>query len=45
MPWFHTARLDGGAWGFSIVVASCILIITGIEKWIRYKYFKSTNAS
>jgi hypothetical protein len=27
MPWFHTARLDGGAWGFSFVVASCILII------------------
>ena len=43
--WIHTARFDGGAWGFSFVVASSILITIGVEKWIRYKYFKNPNVS
>jgi magnesium-transporting ATPase (P-type) len=39
--WFHTAPLMADAWGFSFSVAFSILIIIGIEKWIRYKYFKN----
>lgn len=39
--WFHTAPLNAEAWGLSFIVAFSILIIIGIEKWIRYKYFKN----
>jgi len=42
--WFHTARLNQEAWGFSLLVAFSILIIIGAEKWIRYNYFKNVDA-
>lgn len=42
--WFHTARLNQEAWGFSFLIAFSILIIIGAEKWIRYKYFKNVDA-
>lgn len=38
--WFHTSPLNTKAWAMSFLVAFSILIIIGIEKWIRYKYFK-----
>jgi Ca2+-transporting ATPase len=41
--WFQTARLNLEAWGFSFLIASSILIIIGIEKWIRHKYFKNLD--
>ncbi len=39
--WFHTAPLNTEAWTMSILVAFSILIIIGIEKWIRFKYLKN----
>ncbi|MFN4764585.1 cation-translocating P-type ATPase [Gillisia sp. Q332] len=39
--WFHTSPLKAEAWGMSFIVAFSILIIIGIEKWIRYHYFKN----
>ncbi|WP_158858598.1 cation-translocating P-type ATPase [Lunatibacter salilacus] len=41
--WFHTAPLNVAAWMFSCIAAFSVLIIIGIEKWIRYKYFKTMN--
>ena len=42
--WFYTSPLNAEAWGMSFTVAFSILIIIGIEKWIRYKYFKDSVA-
>ena len=39
--WFHTSPLNAEAWGISFIIAFSIPIIIGIEKWIRYKYFKN----
>ena len=39
--WFHTSPLKAEAWGMSLLVAFSILIIIGIEKWIRYNYFRN----
>ncbi len=42
--WFHSAPLNGEAWGLSFMVAFSILIMIGIEKWVRHKYFKGIEA-
>lgn len=40
--WFHTSPLNTEAWGMSFIVAFSILIIIGIEKWIRYNFYKES---
>jgi calcium-translocating P-type ATPase len=39
--WFHSSPLKAEAWGVSAAVASSILIIISIEKWIRRKFFRN----
>jgi len=41
--WFHSSDLKIEAWGVSAAVAFSILIIIGIEKWIRQKYFSNAK--
>ncbi len=38
--WFHSSPLKADAWGLSTVVAFSIMIIIGIEKWLRQKYYQ-----
>lgn len=37
--WFHSSTLKAEAWGLSAAVAFSIMIIIGIEKWLRQKYY------
>ena len=38
--WFHSSPLKAEAWGLSAAVAFSIMIVIGIEKWLRQKYYK-----
>ena len=37
--WFHSSPLKAEAWGLSAAVAFSIMIVIGIEKWLRQKYY------
>ena len=38
--WFHSSPLKAEAWGLSAAVAFSIMIVIGIEKWLRQKYYQ-----
>jgi magnesium-transporting ATPase (P-type) len=38
--WFHSSPLKAEAWGLSAAVAFSIMIVIGIEKWLRQKYYR-----
>jgi potassium/sodium efflux P-type ATPase len=37
--WFHSSPLKAEAWGLSATVSFSIMIIIGLEKWLRQKIF------
>jgi Ca2+-transporting ATPase len=43
--WFHSSPLKAEAWGLSAAVAFSIMIVIGIEKWLRQKYYSKQKTS